>query len=153
MKFLRRRDRPAPPEHLVTTWEPVPRAPLSEPEEWADPMGDIDYAAIRRIVLRHVPTLEDAIRHEEDATAMHLEPTTPYVLIEDVVWPHLRRAAAVGPAQVRPYGALIAEMLGHRDPRVPVLAGIGLIEQIGYCRPVREAFVAAGFARLLGELG
>jgi hypothetical protein len=148
MRFFRRRERPAPPVHLVATWEPIHDRGIR-----AGPTVPFDYVAIRGAVLRHVPALAEAIRLEEEASAMHLEPTMPYVLIEDVVWPHLRRAAAVGSAEVRPYGALIAEMLDRGDRDVRGMAIIGLLEQIDHRRPVREALVAAGFARLLDELG
>jgi hypothetical protein len=76
-----------------------------------------------------------------------------YVLIEDVVWPRLQRAAAEGPAAGRPYGALIAAMVDHGDEQARTLAGIGLLEQIDHDRPVREALVQAGYASLLDELG
>lgn len=62
MRLFRRRERAAPSEHLVATRAAIPRPSVSEPEDRADPTGDSDYAAIRRTVLKHVPTLKDAIR-------------------------------------------------------------------------------------------
>jgi hypothetical protein len=103
--------------------------------------------------VRHVPALEEAIRREEGDYGMHEDGGLAYVLIEDVVWPRLQRAAAEGPAAGRPYGALIAAMVDHGDEQARTLAGIGLLEQIDHDRPVREALVQAGYASLLDELG